>query len=443
MNTPDPDQVLPLRALRVAALALLSVVVTPILLTFALGIDTRLISKVMNLFIDRNSIELVSLYSLVPLLVLASALVFLVLWKLLSRSWARIAAGAAAFALLFLILAHDEPTYLRPMTVEDISPVFPGEDASYNLLMRYGKQHPLGQSFKAPSFKNPYPRLALDPASEWRDTIISHRGELEEHWAQLGKERAWWNELSQFDRIGDLIPARLDGEIPSFAIFRTLTQHSAAIASLQALDGHGDEAIDTLLPTLEVGRKLSPYSRTLVRMMIAVVIERMAIGTANFILDTTPVSPGARARLAAALKGGDPEAGARHLMSTEYAMNFGWMPQTRAGDIVALGLSDGTNRRFLVWYLNTFSPLFYLPHATLNRMGVLYSDWGDLVAHRKLDQMQARWDAFDRELAGPSLKNPVGRYFATVAIPAYEKVARNYWIKEDARAALLERLAKP
>ena len=203
MNTLEPAPaaaVLPQRALRVAALSLLSVVVTPILVIFAIGIDFRVIEKVLELFNDRDPSERVALYSLVPLLLLVAAGIFFGLWKLLARSWTRIAAGFAAFALLFVYLAHDESTYRHPMTVEDISPVFPGEDASYNLLMRYGKQHPLGQGFQAPTFKNPYPKLVLSPASEWRGTITSRREELEAHWTQLATERSWWNELSQFDK---------------------------------------------------------------------------------------------------------------------------------------------------------------------------------------------------------------------------------------------------
>lgn len=446
MSSPEPAPaapVLPQRALRVVLLGLLSVVVTPILVIIAIGIDSRVIEKVLGLFNDRNPAEQVALYSLVPLLLLIAACIFFGFWKLLARSWTLIAAGFAAFTVLFAYLAHDEPTYRHPMTMEDISPVFPGEDASYNLLMRYGKQHPLGQSFQAPSFKDPYPKLALSPVNEWRATIISHRGELEAHWTQLAAERAWWNELSRFDKIGDLMPASPDGEIPAFVIFRTMSQHSVAMASLEALDGHGDQAIDTLLPTLEVGRKLAPYSRTLVRVMIAVVIEKMAIQTANFILDTTPVSPEARARLAAALKGGDPEAGARHLMYTEYVLQLGWMPRNRVGDIASIWLSSGSRQHFWVSYFNCFGPLFFLPHATLNRMGDLYQDWADLVAQRKVDQMKERWDEFQKEMSGPGLKNPMGRYLALMGIPAYEKVAQNYWSKEDMRAALLERLDKP
>jgi hypothetical protein len=441
MGTPDPAPDRSQRFLRVAALALLSLFIAPILVIFAIRIDYDLLSRVPNVFNDPGLKEQTLIYIVVPLLVLLAAGIFFVFWKLVSRSWTRIACAYGSVALLLAYLSHDEPTYRHPMTMEDISPVFPGEEASYNLLMLYGRQHPLGKSFTQPEFKKSYPRFVVDEA--WRETVTTHRQEIEAHWADLSKERAWWNELSGFVRIGDLMAANWDGEILTFQIFRTMTQHSLAIASLQAIDGHGDQAIDTLLPTLEVGRKLPTYSRTLVRAMIAVVIEKMSIATANFILDTTPVSPEARARLAAALKGGDPEAGARHLMNTEYALHLGWMTRARIGYIFQVLAPEGTHRNILFSYLNCFSPLFYLPKATFNRIGDLYADWGDLVAQRKFDGMNARWEVFDREISGLSLKNPLGRDLAARSIPVYEKVAKNYWSKEDLRTALLARLAKP
>jgi hypothetical protein len=95
----------------------------------------------------------------------------------------------------------------------------------------------------------------------------------------------------------------MDAEIIAFQPFRAHYQHACAIASLQALDGHGDAALATLLPILEVNRKLEPSSRTLVRSMLARVGQRMAIETAAFVLDTTAVSPDSRARFASALVG--------------------------------------------------------------------------------------------------------------------------------------------
>jgi hypothetical protein len=124
------------------------------------------------------------------------------------------------------------------------------------------------------------------------------------NWKTIGASSnpcAWWSELNGFTRIGDLTPAKLDAEIIAFAPIRSIVQHSCAIASLQAIDGQGAAAVETLLPTLEVGSKLEASSRTLVRSMVAIVTQKMALETAEFVLNTE-VSPAGRARLAMAIE---------------------------------------------------------------------------------------------------------------------------------------------
>jgi hypothetical protein len=373
--------------------------------------------------------------------VLVSVAVFFAAWRLQSRSWWRVALGYAALGAALVYLAHDEPTFRHPVTMEEISPAFPGAEASYTVLMQYGKQHPLGRNFKGPTFKDPYPVLDPSHPGPWRDAITSHRAEIEAHWAQFTAERAWWTQLSDYDRISDLMPARFDGEILSFQVFRTISQHGLAMASLEALDGHGDQAIDTLLPILDVSRKIQPYSRTLVRDMIGCVIEHISLTTATFVLDTTTVSPAARSRLASALPGGDPEAGARHLFSMEYALSFGAMSTSRVGDILfSMGRLD--KHPWLRAVLNGVSPYIYNPRATLNPIGDLYSDWRERAAHRQLDQLDGRWKSFSDEESRPSIKNLCGRWLGLEMIPAYGKVSANYWRNQDQRAALLDRLAK-
>jgi hypothetical protein len=343
--------------------------------------------------------------------------------------------------LVFAYLAHDEPAIRHPLTMEEISPVFPGAEFSYNVLMLYGRQHPLGRNFKAPSFKDPYPSFVPGKPAVWREAITSHRSEIEAHWAALTAERDWWAQLGEFDRIGDLMPARLDGEIPSFQVFRSISQHGLAIASLQALDGHGDEAIGTLLPVLEVGRKIQPYSRTLVRDMIGGVIEHNSMDAASFILDNSSVSRGARARLAAALWAGDAEAGARHLFATEYALSLGAMGSSRVGDILA-SMGSLEKHPWLIRGLNAVSPFLYNPHAAFNQIGDLFSDWQDIAAHRRLDQLDKRWKTFLAEESRPGIRNIFGRWLELEMIPAYSKVSENYWRNQDQRAALLARLDK-
>jgi len=374
-------------------------------------------------------------------LILAAVGILLASWRLQGRSWCRIALGFVALGVVLAYLAHDEPTIRHPLRMEEISPVFPGAEASFNVLMRYGRAHPLGQNFKPPTFKNPYPNFAPDPPGPWRDTLTVHRAELEAHWAELAPERAWLAELNASDRIGDLTPMRTDAEIIAFQPFRSVSQHGIAIASLKALDGRGDDAIDTLLPILQLGRKLQPYSRTLVRSMIGVVIERISLQTAAFILDNSAVSPSAQAQLAAELQGGDPEAGGRYLLSTEYAFQLGAFDGKRLGDIYA-GYGPGDKRPWLHRAYNAVSPFVYNQRATFNIYGDLYVDLQDIIGRRHLEQMDPRMKKFIAQDARPGFKNLFGKLLAQMMVPAYSKVSENYWRTQDLRAALIARVTK-
>jgi hypothetical protein len=221
-----------------------------------------------------------------------------------------------------------------------------------------------------------------------------------------------------------------------------LSQHGIAIASLQALDGHGDDAIGTLQPILQLGRKLQPYSRTLVRSMIGVVIERNSLQTAAFILGNSDVSPGARARLAAALKDGDPEAGGRYLLSTEYAFQLGAFGAKQLGDIYA-GYGNGDKHPWLHRAYDAVSPFVYNQRATFNIYGDLYFDLQDIAGRRQIAQMNPRMKKFITQDARPDFKNFFGKLLAQMMVPAYSKVSENYWRNQDPRAALLARLSKP
>lgn len=442
MNATDHSSVVPLggQSLRILALLIQSVVAACVLALGALGVFGPLRDWAyawLGLGAHQTSPTHIALVCLVWALL--AILTFAAAWRLQARSWWRIAIGFAAVGASLAYLAHDEPTFRHPVTEEEISPSFPGAEASYAALMQYGKNHALGKTFRAPSFEAPYPQLNPDQPVQWQDAITRHRTEIAGHWAALANERAWWVQVSEFDRIADLMPARFDGEILSFQVFRTVSQHSLAMASLEALDGHGDEAVDILLPTLKVGLKLQPYSRTLVRAMIGCVVERISLGAAAFILDHAAVSPSARERLVAALPGEDPEKGARHLFATEYVLDLGAMGSARVGDIMA---AEGQipDRPWLRACLNFVSPFLYNPRATLNRMGDLYADWEELAAHRNLDRLDARWQDFYREQSRPSLKNVYGRWLTLEVIPAYQKVSENYWRMQDQRAALLKRL---
>jgi len=344
---------------------------------------------------------------------------------------------------VLVYLAADDPVIRRPMTMNEIGPAFPDAEKSFEVLMRYGKAHPLGRDFRSPSriWKKPMAvGEALDPSkpAEWQAWLTGHRRDIEADWAELAPVRAWWTELNAFDRIGDLTPARYDAEIVMFSPPRSLSQLACAMASLQALDGHGDEAIDTLLPILQVGRKLQPSARTLVRQMIAIVIERMSLQTAGFILDHATVSPAARARLTTALAaGGGGAGGARRLMAIEYAFQLNNSLGKPLGNLV-VGEDSPWRRRGL----NLISPFVFNPNATFNLYGDFVADEQELVANRQFDQLDSRSKAFVTQEARPRFKNFGGALLLEAAIPAMSRVAKSYWSAQDERSALLARLTK-
>ena len=439
MNAPasTPGERLPQRGLRFAALLLQTILATPLLLLLIL---TALPAPEFGFGSPPiPAWEAALVLGLGPVLLFVGLL--LASWRLQARSWLRIGLGYVALAAVLAYLAHDDPTVRHPLTLEELSPPFPGAEASYAVLMRYGKAQPLGRNFKAPNCPVAGELARPTALAQWRDALHAHRAELEANWAALAPVRAWWNELSAFDRIGDLTPARADADIPAFQPLRSVSQHGVAIARLQALDGRGDDAIETLLPILQVGRKLQANSRTLVRSMMAIVIERMSLQTANFILDNSTVTPAARARLAAALQGGDPEGGARHLLSTEYAFYSSAFGSKRVGDIWA-EIGTGAVHPWRRRALNAVSPFLYNPRATVNLYGDVHADLQGLLARRQFAAMDARVQDFvESHTKRPSFKNVFGQLFAS-AVPAYSKIFQSYWETQDQRAALLARVTK-
>ena len=378
---------------------------------------------------------------LAVLVVFVPVVVTSLLWILHRRSWWWVGGGYLALAPVLVFLAKDDPTIRRPIAMEEIAPAFPGAEASFNVLMRYGNKHPLGRGFRSPSRIWSRPsgpdEAPLNPAKpeQWQRWLLNHRSAIAADWADLAPVRAWWADLNAFDRIGDLTPTQIDIELPAFGPLRAGCQFGCAIASLEALDGHGDDAIETLLPVIQVGRKLQPSARTLVRQMVGIVIERMTIDTATFILDRATVSPATRSRLIAALAapGGGP-AGARRLIAVEYAFSLGAFLERPLGDLI--GGSNG----WVKGSINVISPFVYNRRAAFNLRGELVADLQELIAAREFGRFDARERTFAQDDTRAHFKNYIGSLLMRSTEPAYVKVAESYWKAQDMRAALLARL---
>jgi hypothetical protein len=383
--------------------------------------------------------QLLPLFAIVllpPLVILGAA------WWLRLSSWQWISGGFLLLAPIFAYLAVDDARINRPLTLEEFSPAFPGADQGYDVLMRYGQDHPLGgRNFKFQPPDRIYKGAGVfSPGSaEWSNWLVRNRADLEADWLKLAPVWAWWNELNAFDRLADLTPGRPDAEILSFQPIRAVTQHACAIASLQALDGHGDEALATLLPVLQVSRKLQPSSRTLVRLMMGRIVEGLSMTTADFILEHATVSPAAKEKLAAALAGDANMLGARRLVALQYARWISAFTDRRAGDLVA----TNWNSQHYVGQdmLNLISPFLYNPRHTINVLGQMTAELEDLAAHRESKIIDARTMAFVAD-EGRHLKNRLGTAIVINRLsPAYGNIVESYWKVEDERATLRTRLA--
>jgi len=350
----------------------------------------------------------------------------------------RLAVGFLVLAGVLFSLAHDDGLVRHPSRLEPVQANFPGASESYAVLMRYGKQQPLGRDFRLTA------SAALQQGSGkwkpsdpgWREWLIANRAEIVNGWTNLEPIRSWWTELNAFERLGDLTPPKSDADIPAFQPIRAVFQHGCGMASLHAIDGNEAAAVQTLLPILELSRKLQPLSRTLVRSMIGVAGEKLALETTAFIFDTMTVSPEGRASLTSALRGGSTaEEGARRLVTIEYewAMAFLSDPKTARFPI---GLSLP---RWMQYGVPWLAWVIYNPQRTLN----LYSDMMAELQERAINRQQGDLDALTAmTLRAPRLgfKNFAGNALLRGITPNYNKLLETHWKSADLRSALQQRV---
>jgi hypothetical protein len=409
-------------------------------LTFLLGLAIITVSP----FIATAFEALISPESKLPKLVGVLILLFLIvvptllLWVAHRRrwgdSWFSLALGYLFVTPVLVWLAWDEPTVRFPVSLADLCPPGPQAEASWAVTLAFTARDgkPAARTYSAPKF--PLSAAGPDKPAEWQAHLEKNREALHAAWAGL-PERAWWSELNSFTTLGDLMPARFDGPIIKFQPYRTMAQLGCAEAGLLALEGRGDEAMDTLLPILEVGRKLEPSARSLVRFMVARVIQKMSLHTARFVLDHATVSPERKTRLAAALQGGSGgPAGARRMLLIEYAISTNYL-LNQFGDP---GHQRPAWKRGLIGLFR----LVYNPVATANRYGALTEELAGLAERRELAGFGTRAEAFVAANSRPHFKNMAGGLMLAMTIPAYSRVLDSYWKIEDQRTALAAALAK-
>jgi len=358
-------------------------------------------------------------------------------------TWIGLAVGWLAVLPILWWLSSDDPAVRDPVSMEEFSPAVSGADQSFATLMRYSRASKDSEAQAFAALKLAVPAFGVQPSSDaakWTAFVTQHRAELEQDWAALAPQRQWIDQLASYDSIGDLTPDDLQFDIPSFQVWRTLAYHCSAIATLQAADGHGDEALATVLPLLAISRRLQTSSRTLIRSAVAENLEQTSLATVGLVLDRASTSPAVRQRVAEAL---GPENGALQawrLVMVDYVRYAPRYLQMRMGD----ALVAGGRLNFLRLPLNFFSSLFLNPNRTMNRYGDHVRDIAALAKARKVGEVDARNRAFLAGLSTPfSMKNLVGRLMIAISQPAFQHLLEMHWRIADLRVALRHRLAQP
>lgn len=428
-----------LRALIAFVLALALTVIAAL---FVLSLSLKFSSS--GVFItDNGTIRAVAAVFLL-LLILCPLITLLLALRRRSLSWRRLLIGWLIAVPVLVWLCWDDAELRHPLTIEALSPVQPGDEQSEAVLMQYSKLTPSAEAkaFAERKLSPFYFKIGLNDETKLRAYVAEHRAEIEADWVALEPQRRWLDELNGFERIGDLMPSRIDANLMSYNVWRTLSVRIRAKATLLAIDRRNDEAIATLLPFIAVSQRLQQNGRSLVRVMIANSMERTAWTAVQGVLEHGTVSTESRTRLAALLKNPEAEKNARCLLLLEYAHFSPMLGSLKLGG--ALALQRGTNRPWVVNTLNYLSPLFINPNATMNRYGEQVFVLADLAARRELAAVSAQIKAFDTSLVREGgMKNIGGRLLLAASLPNYDKVLETYWQTADLRAALLAKVTQP
>jgi len=358
-------------------------------------------------------------------------------WRVVTAVWVLVI-GTMAY------LAYDDPVVILPISLEEFSPALKGDEVGYQLSTRFSGVKPdLKLDDKVTALVSNLSGKATDT-----DILRQHHDEIEVGWGNITVLRDWWGEMAALPRIGDLSRTNWDPN-PAFTPIRAYSRYACAHAELLALDGKGDEALATLGQLADVSQKLSATSRSLVRIMIAIVVNKMAITDANYVLDHGTTSPAAREKLAATLAEGlSGEAGARRMIMVEYVRQLPMYSTFHLDDLYTLSKAAGASsdndysaqRSIWTHPLDLFDLLLTNPRATANLAGSYYSQAAELAAKR-LGGLAVLGENFELSLESRSaIKNMGGRQLLSMAIPAYSKIISEYWKEQDMRAALLTRL---
>jgi len=357
-------------------------------------------------------------------------------WRVLGAAWALVIGT-------MIYLGQDDGEVIMPATLDELAPARPGDGVSYQVILRYSGKMPQ-QVVKLDSkilFNSPWITNLNGKESDVA-VLNQNREEIETAWTQVAELHSWFTELSAFPRIGDLTQGP-DASLPSFIMIRTYVRFACAKAELLALDGKGDEALGVLQQCEDVSQKLVATSRSLVRIMIGITMEKAVLDKLPFVLDHGAASAAAREQFAATLRAGQTgAAGARKMTLVDFVTYM--VPSVLTHPISQMIINYHSNdlgQSLINHTLQVLDPLLMNPRATLNLAGNYFDVLAGRAAQRDIAGMAAMSDKFEVDCSGAvPMKNIGGRQILSESIPVYSKITEQYWKAQDEITAMLARL---
>lgn len=351
-------------------------------------------------------------------------------WKKLSY---RCSLSFFAASCAFLVyMAWDDGTRPPAPTMASAIPPKSESYAAYRWMLKNDPNSRL-KEIASPSVDLPMFPLQHE---EWEGFVTKHRAMFEAEWAADSIGREWIEAMARSAPEG-LFPSQgIDSPILSFSVIRRSVAIRWAHAQLLWLDGHGDEAIRTLVPILRAGYHLQRGSLALVNQMIASVLLKGTYDRLELIEYLT-LSASARADLVAALQEAPPVVqNIAQAFQGEQIYYRSSVDQV-SGDYSTLikSVASTEKSRFAA---NRVLGRFLFNPARSEREYAAFLNASCRLAQQK--QFNVNDTSMEEVLGEKRLKNPVGYILTAMAAPAFPKVAKAFWKAEDQRLALLKNL---
>lgn len=358
------------------------------------------------------------------------------------RGWAIEGTMVAALAGFLFWLAWDPAV---PELAQPLGPTYSPEAD--------GLREVIAKGFKGGAWES-WPRLFDDESSlmtlsidrrdpeRYQAKVRESSSEIDAAWVRAGDARAWVDEVNGFAEISDFV-TRFDSPILSFTNVRGIARIHLHRATDLALQGRGDEALDTIVPIAEFAGRLRRGGRALVTVMMAVVVEGMVIDTANLVLNCSETSGAARQRLADVLDDeiwdGRDLARAFRVEHDMTAKLIGGSGRAQLVDLMEMGVSEAPG--ILRPMLGRFGGRFVLNANSFCREHRQYMERVARCAEQLdgagIEAAEAEIEARFKRIPP---KNPAGALLMRMSVPALSKVEKNCRERLEQRRQLVDRL---